>query len=225
MQNLPHHTRKQIVTWAKQHHKRTGAWPTVDSGTIRETGGEVWKNVDMALREGTRALRGGSSLAQLLAEKCGIRNRMDLPPFTVKQILAWAEGHRRQTGKWPKTMSGQVPDAPDETWLGIDDALRQGNRGLGGGSSLAQLLAERRGVRNRGQLPRLTLKKILMWADRHRERTGKWPNPESGAVIDAAGETWKAVQMACVRGLRGLRGGDSISRLLVRYRGKAKRSE
>jgi hypothetical protein len=69
------------------------------------------------------------------------------PPLTVAQILAWADSHRARTGKWPQVRSGPVRDAPGETWIAIEDALRLGTRGLKGGSSLARLLAQRLGVR------------------------------------------------------------------------------
>src|SRR5262245_35930304 len=49
-----------------------------------------------------------------------------------------------------------------------DAALRLGLRGLPGGSSLARLLAARRGVRNHLDLPPLTVTKVLAWADRYR---------------------------------------------------------
>jgi hypothetical protein len=54
-------------------------------------------------------------------------------------------------------------DAADETWVNVDQALRQGLRGLRPGSSLARLLAKHRGKRNRKALPRYTLAQILTW--------------------------------------------------------------
>lgn len=42
---------------------------------------------------------------------------------------------------------GDVPGTVDQTWIGLDMALRVGVRGLLGGSSLPRLLAERRGSR------------------------------------------------------------------------------
>jgi hypothetical protein len=38
------------------------------------THGEVWGNVNAALREGIRGLAGGDTLAQLLARRLGVRN-------------------------------------------------------------------------------------------------------------------------------------------------------
>jgi hypothetical protein len=72
------------------------------------------------------------------------------PLLTVKQILEWADAYHQRTGRWPKQTSRPVYGAIGETWTAIYLALRNGNRGLPGGSSLAQLLAEHRGVRKPG---------------------------------------------------------------------------
>ena len=54
-----------------------------------------------------------------------------------------------------------VTDAPGEKWSLIDCDLRAGQRGLSGGSSLAKLLAKKRGLRNPAELPPLTEEQIL----------------------------------------------------------------
>ena len=71
----------------------------------------------------------------------------------------------------------------------MDTALRLGLRGLAPGSSLARLLGERRGVRNRKRLPPLTEEQVLAWADAHHEGTGRWPNRDDGPIPDTNGET------------------------------------
>jgi hypothetical protein len=58
--------------------------------------------------------------------------------------VRWAELHHQRTGTWPQYKSGPVGDASDETWAGLDHALRYGTRGLPVGSSLAKLLAGQR---------------------------------------------------------------------------------
>jgi hypothetical protein len=65
--------------------------------------------------------------------------------------------------------------------------------------------------------PKLTVPQILRWADAHHRRTAKWPSSESGPVAEAPGESWQAVNNALHRGLRGLPGGGSLARLLVRH--------
>jgi hypothetical protein len=126
--------------------------------------------------------------------------------------------HWERMGSWPKYNSGAITEAPGKTWASVDAALRLGNRGLPGGSSLAQLLQKWRSMRNKARLPRLTAKKILAWADAHYRRIGRWPSCEAGPILEAPGETWKAVQIALVQGLRGLRGGLSLHVFLRKFR-------
>src|SRR5262249_11213600 len=123
-----------------------------------------------------------------------------------------------RTGSWPKVKSGPVNGVPGETWAGIDQALRTGNRGLPGRSSLAKLLAAHRAVRNPRDLPRLTTEQILAWADIHRQRTGERPSQYSGPLHGVPGETWSGVNAALVRGSRGLQGDSSLDRLLQSHR-------
>jgi hypothetical protein len=57
----------------------------------------------------------------------------------------------------------------------------------------------------------LAVEQILAWAEAHRARTGRWPRAESGAIRDAPGENWYAVNHALAYGYRGLPGGSSLS--------------
>jgi hypothetical protein len=216
-QDRPRLTEKQILRWCKAHHRRTGVWPTYSSGAVADAPGESWYAIKIALRKGGRGLRGGSSLARLLGERLGVRNKTSIPRLTVGQILNWAGAHKRRTGQWPGVSSGQLADAPEETWLAIDTALRDGGRGLPGADSLARLLARRRGARNNAALPPLTESMILRWADKHHQRARSWPKQSSGPVVEAPAETWSAIQDALRVGRRGLAGGDSIVRLLARH--------
>jgi hypothetical protein len=101
--DLPLLTEAGIVRWARQHRWRTGRWPRRDSGRI----------------DGSHGLPGGDSLSRMLARTCGKRHHLDLPLLTVAQILAWADGQRERTGRWPQNASGVVTGAPPgETWRG-----------------------------------------------------------------------------------------------------------
>jgi len=214
---LPRLSLKQILAWADAHHRRTGAWPKADAGPISGTHGETWLAISEALLVGRRGLVGGSSLARLLADRRGVRNHLALPPLSQQQILAWADAHHNRTGTWPRTTSGPIHDAPGETWTGVQAALEKGLRGLAGGSTLARLLAEHRGVRNLGCLPRLKVRQIVAWAKLHRRHTGTWPNAHSGPVQDSGGETWGGINRALIVGGRGLPGGSSLARLLASH--------
>jgi hypothetical protein len=95
---------------------------------------------------------GGSSLSRLLAERRGRRAGSPAGALAVAQVLAWADRHRRRTGRWPTAASGPVADAPGENWRALNLALREGYRGLPGGGSLARLLGTgRRAGRARDQ--------------------------------------------------------------------------
>jgi hypothetical protein len=112
-----------------------------------------------------------------------------------------------------------IPESPGDTWRGIESALRNGRRGLHGGSSLARLLDEYGKKPNRSAQPPLSYKKILAWADADFSRTGRWPNSNSGPVVDAPNERWDLIDNALQRGLRGLAANSSLLRLLARKRG------
>ncbi|MCX6975502.1 MAG: helicase-related protein, partial [Verrucomicrobia bacterium] len=219
IQNLSPLTEEQILIWADAHRVRTGKWPKNGSGEIASVPCEHWRSIDSALIIGLRGLPGGSSLAKLLEVKRGVRNPQNLPRLTEEQILEWADAHHKQTGKWPSQSSGDVISSPGETWKGIITALFRGRRGLSGDSSLAKLLETRLGVKNRGNLPPLTERQILKWADDHRVRTGTWPKNGSGEIASASCEHWRNIDSALMRGLRGLPGGSSLAKLLEVKRG------
>jgi hypothetical protein len=213
---LPPLQEKQILAWAKAFHKRTGGWPVVNkSGDIPEAPGETWAIVQHALVEGKRGLPGGDSLPRLLARHFGVRNKADLPQLSVEEIVKWAKAHRRRHGSWPKLTSGPAEGSPGLSWKTIDTALRQHLRGLKGRSSLAQVLAQHCGVRNKCQSPPLTVSQVLAWADEHFQRTGKWPSQASGPIPHSGGETWRVMESALREGLRGLPGNLSLHQLLV----------
>lgn len=212
-------TEAQILQWADAFQAHKGIWPRKNSGALECVPGETWSSIDSALHVGHRSLCGGSSLARLLAEKRGVRNEKSLPRLTERQILNWADGFFSQHGVWPEASSGSIHDSLGETWMGMENALRSGGRGLAGGSSLAQLLSQHRNARNRKGLPLLTKKQILQWADQFHEQTGEWPKRESGAIPDIAGETWFSIDRALRNGGRGLAGGTSLAQLLDKKRG------
>ena len=141
------------------------------------------------------------------------------PALSLDQILSWADAYHARTGRWPQAECGPVPETARDTWHKLDKALRLGLRGLPPGGSLARLLAAKRGVRNVGAVLPLDEDMILGWADAHFRRTGCWPNIRSGNVQAAPGENWRNINQKLHAGGRGLRGGDSLAKLLARRRG------
>jgi hypothetical protein len=133
-------TIEKILVWAEAYRQQTGRRPNGHSGAIPDADGETWAAIDTALVHGYRGLRGGLSLVELLNRHWGEMPRSDKPPLSLEQILAWAEAHYRRTGKRPTAASGVVQDAPEETWKKINNALREGYRGLPGDDSLSRFL-------------------------------------------------------------------------------------
>ena len=114
-------TVNQVLAWADAWYARTGDWPYGLSGDIPGSGGINWNMVDTAFRFGRGMLPSGTSLGRFLADRRGV---VRFPPFTEEQILAWADAHHRQTGKWPIPESGPISDAPEETWYAVNSALK-----------------------------------------------------------------------------------------------------
>jgi hypothetical protein len=218
----PRLTERQILAWCDDHHENHGTWPRRNSGPIR-IAPETWTAIEIALRNGNRGLPGGSSLAQLLANRRGVRNRMGLPPLTKQQILDWTRKWFRRNGQWPMHHSGVIPNSGGETWSAVARALSRGGRGLPGGSTLARFFEEEFGVpANR---PPVAVKQILAWADAHRAATSRWPTRASGTIAESSNESWSKINTALINGLRGLPGGSSLAKLLARHRGVRNRKQ
>jgi hypothetical protein len=131
-----------ILSWADAHKGRTGKWPDKHSGKIADAPGETWGAVDRALYTATPGITRQTTLAALLAKKRNRNSRRHQPPMTEDKIVKWAEAYHTLYGVWPTRDMGPVGNT-GETWATVDTALRQGVRGLPGGSSLYRLLKQR----------------------------------------------------------------------------------
>jgi hypothetical protein len=63
-------------------------WPCAKSRRESLREGEIWGALNLALRNGSCGLPGGSCLPYLPAERHGYQNRKALPPLTEAGILA-----------------------------------------------------------------------------------------------------------------------------------------
>ena len=129
---------EEILAWADAYNSRHGTWPTTRSGRVPESG-DTWFRINGCLRDGLRGLPGGITLARLLEERRGALFGKR-PPLSDEQILAWAHRYFLANSRWPSRYSGPIPQSPGDTWSAMHSALRNGLRGLPGGSSLAKLL-------------------------------------------------------------------------------------
>ena len=71
--NLLPLTHAQILAWADDYKLNTGEWPSTDSGQAPD--GETWLGINLALREGLRALPGDDSLLWLLRRERNVDHR------------------------------------------------------------------------------------------------------------------------------------------------------
>jgi hypothetical protein len=130
---------------------------------------------------------------------------------------------RLLAGAWPTRSSGEIPEAPGETWQYIEGALIKGRRGLNAGSSLAKLLARRHRKRSRLALPDLNPDDIEAWSRSYFARRGVWPGFSQGGIVDEAPEeSWRNIDAAFEHGRRGLStyGYKSLSDFLDKRIGK-----
>ncbi|HWL94457.1 MAG TPA: hypothetical protein VNT79_13090 [Phycisphaerae bacterium] len=211
----------QILSWADAYRRKTGEWPTSKSGTIPQSpDDDTWSSVNRALNEGKRGLPARGSLALLLQDSGRQRHVGRPPPVTVEQVLRWADQHHARTGKWPTTSDRAIPSSLGETWMSVSKALARGSRGLPK-TPLALLLTERRGIRRKRFLPKLTEEQVLQFVGDHLARTGKWPHLKSGRIPNTRGESWYAINDTLAIGHRGLRDYKSLADFLTKHFGSS----
>jgi hypothetical protein len=188
---------------------------------VRDVPWETWRAIDTALRRGYRGCRKGDSLLLVFHRHRGrpLPQPVPRPRLTVRKVLAWADAHRRRTGRWPSQHSGPINGCRYENWGAVNNALFVGTRGLLGRDSIAKILLRYRDVRRARYRPRLTIKQILAWADKYHARNGHWPSFGSGVVQGAPGERWAAIHSALENASRGLPPGYTLAKLLEKYRG------
>ena len=119
------------------HFERTGKWPGVSSGQIGELGIQA-KTLNTRLAEGKAGLPGGSSLAQEVAH---VKAALGIETVPVQDLTVVAVHHaitvyHRAHGEWPRAGSGL--SELGITFHTLNKYLKQGGRGLQGGSSLAK---------------------------------------------------------------------------------------
>jgi len=194
------------LQWIDAHKGRAGEWPRRDSAPSPEA-------------RGTPGPRSTWRWSRAFAEYPGRHpgpipgtaprtcpTTQNDPPSPVEQILLWADAHRGRTTAGHAKLPAPSP-AKRITWGSINDDL---------GARLAGLPAAVRwpscwpSPGRRGTwpaCPRLTVGKILEWADRHQARPGPG-RPDLRPGDGSGGETWLAVD-------RRLRRAAAAARRLV----------
>lgn len=112
----------EILRWTDEWFALHGNGPNINSDLIPGTNGNNWQRVDDSLPKGYRGLRkrSGLSPARLLERRRGVRNPEYPPRLSETKIVKWARSYPPRTGKWPKSESGPISDAPGESWRAVD---------------------------------------------------------------------------------------------------------
>jgi hypothetical protein len=136
--------------------------------------------------------------------------------LTEDKVWEAAQAWYKKHGEWPTQRSrGSIPELPEDTWVQIDSAFRNGIRGLPK-SSLSIHLASR-GVLNRNG-KRVLQGEAEVWkvAQAWYKKHGEWPSAgDPRKISELPGYTWAAIDSLLRRGGKGLPGGSSISVLLA----------
>ena len=216
-------TMEQIVEAAIQFHGRTNKSPSQSTkelileGPLKDT---TWSAINSALRDGSRGLPRGSSLADVLEIAGHKTNQHKKADITVEQIVEAAVQFHGSTGKWPSGRTKErIPEGPlkDTTWGMMDNYLRAGGRGLPRGSSLADVLDNAGHKTNQHKKVDITVKQILEAAVQFNARRGEWPTVYTKERIPEGvlkGMAWGTINSALHKGCRGLPGGSSLAYVL-----------
>ncbi|MBI1301261.1 MAG: hypothetical protein GC137_06330 [Alphaproteobacteria bacterium] len=204
-----------ILESAALHKRRTGKYPSQISGDIFDgpLKGRTWASVDKALRSGYQNFKGGSSLAEFLAEN-GMTN-----DITQEQILECARLHQQNSknGKYPTMLSGEIQwgSLKGTDWNTINNRLMHGQCGLPGGDTLAQLL-QRHGLTND-----ITEDQILECMKLHKLNSPekRYPVIDSGKIQwgSLKGRDWANIHQALYSGYYGLPGGSSLDKFKKKH--------
>jgi len=130
--NLPDLSEDQILEWCDRFKERSGGqnFPSNNSESIEEMGTETFMTIDTALRVDRRSLKGYGSLANLLFEKRGKRTNKNLPDLNMPQVIEWMTDWYNETGKWPTSTDGEIPNSGGEKWSNVNAVMHRGGRGL-----------------------------------------------------------------------------------------------
>lgn len=253
----PSFTEQKIVEWMKlfyEHEEecspdREGKYPSNGDHTVWERDsegnwvevkGENWHStIEPALRDGGRALPGGSSIHKL-KKKYGLTQKL-LAKETIRdwcQLFYERAKQTRGRGKcptvldkivWERDSEGIWVQVKGERWDKINGALRKGFRGLPGGSSLNELMEEYSITDNFTEEE--IVKYFRLFYEKTKEdsddRIGRYPNNGDPIVWDRDKDgNWIVVQDESFSGTiesalrnarRGMPGGSSIAKIKTKY--------
>ncbi len=222
-------SKEDLTSWIQKYIEKYEKKPSRTSGVVEFTIGNLqgitWRNIDVALMEGLRGLPCNSSLAAFIKENFGIAQRKANPTLLSEDLIfSWITQFMTKHGRKPSPKKdGVIEFATEayqgETWVSISAALRNGGRGLSGGTSLSSFIENRLAVKKQKcNSVSLSEDLICFWIKQFIVKYGKKPTQQSGIIefADGAyeGDSWLCVSAALRNGGRGLPKGSSLSQLI-----------
>lgn len=200
-------TEERIFEWAQEYRNVTGKYPEAVNEHIRDKvpsarTSHTWSSVNLEITLQVNGLPAGLDLATLIESFHRIH-----VPLNEKRIMHWAKVHKRKFGSWPTRTSGVIDHsaAKPDTWGDVDAAFMLGQRGLKAGEDQVTNLAEFLDSYVEEEVEDLSEQKILVWAQAHRKLHGEYPKVSTlGSVEGSPEDTWKSLDFALERGIRGL---------------------
>ena len=146
----------QVMLWTKLYHEKTEEWPKQvskdvwqkdEAGQWQIMPGLNWSQIHLWFNQGLRGFPGGYTLSDL-RQKNGLCDPYEFGQVSENKIISWMRQFEEKTGKWPKQSDKEVWEKDEEgkwraiprlNWSALELWLRQGMRGLPGGSTVSQL--------------------------------------------------------------------------------------
>lgn len=200
-------TEELILQLMQEYQEKTGIWPSYKN--YDTTVGGTWCAINSLLDRGGRGLPGGTSLAELRRKITGEQYSRKFEQLSEECIWKWMQEYKEMNGKYP--VQNERSECPDGSkWIAINASLRQGSRGLPGGSSLQILRIKMTGESQKI----LSEEAIWKWMQDYFVNYGDWPRSNSKDRVE--GMTWDAVNKSMKKGRWGLVAGSSLMKLRER---------
>lgn len=205
IQHKPLLTKERVLSAVAAYFADHGKHPNLNSGDAANYFGfpTTWAAVTNAGLSGARGLPKGFSLLQAAYELGIATEKPKLSPEMVRNAV---QKYFEEHGVRPTQRSGEASKwfGFEETWLCVEQAGRQGCRGLPKGLTLAQVAQELGLISEEpGLSPSIVLDAVRRFAEEH---GGETPFHTSGDASSYFGypETWRRVNDAGRLGARGL---------------------
>jgi hypothetical protein len=208
----PEPTRELVLKAIEEYRDETGGYP------IQQTRGEIptlgmsWMVLAKRLRAGL--LGGGVTLVGLIEEVRTHRGELapgKKPKLTLAMVHEAIRAFYREHGRRPTTLKDERPCRLGLAWRTLNNAIKLGQRGLPGGTTLLEECEVALGPAAFGVKPTLTIEAVHEAIRAFYREHGERPMTKTQLPC-GLGIAWSTLQNCLAHGERGLPGGSSLYR-------------